>query len=595
MSDAPQPALSTPPPLRLVAAATLLGMGFLAAYAVRWYCDDIFVTLRYAEQFLAGNGFVYNAGERVEGYSHFLWLLIITLLQRLGADPVAVVMSLGVLSYLATILVFAQISAYLAPRGARLFVPFTALALIANQECAIWATGGLETFFFTLLLSLAFFVGFFTPWSTRTRIVVSSLILVLATMTRPDGALFLALGGLVILSRVFGARETARRVFADGLLYAVPVVLLVVPYLIWKIGYYGSVLPNPYYAKSAYMSYYSQGFYYLWIYFRAHPTSALFIVSLLVLIARLSRRVDRDTAVGSTEHAGAALVALIGIVVYLVGFVARVGGDFMYARFVVPVLPFAFFLIEWSAARLIRQRVVGAAMLLFLVLFIAVAETALRDRLLIAAGEDPPTIREHHGVVDERFYYSQVQTIDNQREFGEFLRPHFAGLDVTVLLRGQCCLGYFAGFETCIENSGLTDATIARRRTTSRGRIGHEKTADYAYLIRRRTHFVFNRPLYKERDYRVAYFRMPGDIALRAEMITYDAVLMSELAERFGSGIHFTAFPDYLDDYIAETLPSRSPEALAADYAEFKEFYFDYNDDPERQRAFAHALAEGND
>ena len=110
----------------------VLVLGFLASNAFRWCCDDIFITLRYAEQFLAGNGFVYNVGERVEGYSNFLWLVIITFLQRLGLDPVNVSTGLGIGSFLGTLAIFSLISRKLSSGRFLLIITLTSLALIAN-------------------------------------------------------------------------------------------------------------------------------------------------------------------------------------------------------------------------------------------------------------------------------------------------------------------------------------------------------------------------------------------------------------------------------------------------------------------------------
>jgi hypothetical protein len=66
---------------------------------------------------------------------------------------------------------------------------------------------------------------------------------------------------------------------------------------------------------------------------------------------------------------------------------------------------------------------------------------------------------------------------------------------------------------------------------------------------------------------------------------------MNTLARRMGRMIEFTPFEQVLDGYIEEMLPGRPRDQLAQDYRDFKEFYFDHNDDPVRQRVFEDALA----
>src|SRR6185503_15249276 len=49
------------------------------AYARLWnyLIDDVFISVRYASHLAHGDGLVYNAGERVEGYTNFLWTLLL--------------------------------------------------------------------------------------------------------------------------------------------------------------------------------------------------------------------------------------------------------------------------------------------------------------------------------------------------------------------------------------------------------------------------------------------------------------------------------------------------------------------------------------
>jgi hypothetical protein len=49
--------------------------GVILAGLRSWMCDDAFITFRYADNLVRGHGLVFNAGERVEGYTNFSWTL----------------------------------------------------------------------------------------------------------------------------------------------------------------------------------------------------------------------------------------------------------------------------------------------------------------------------------------------------------------------------------------------------------------------------------------------------------------------------------------------------------------------------------------
>jgi len=71
-----------------------------------FYHDDAYIILRYAKNILAGNGIVWNIGDRVEGYSSFLWLILISLLGYFRFDLVLASRILGVVFAIATLLLF---------------------------------------------------------------------------------------------------------------------------------------------------------------------------------------------------------------------------------------------------------------------------------------------------------------------------------------------------------------------------------------------------------------------------------------------------------------------------------------------------------
>jgi hypothetical protein len=49
---------------------------YAAFHLDQWGFDDAFTSYRYAENLVQGHGLVFNPGERVEGYSNFLYVLI---------------------------------------------------------------------------------------------------------------------------------------------------------------------------------------------------------------------------------------------------------------------------------------------------------------------------------------------------------------------------------------------------------------------------------------------------------------------------------------------------------------------------------------
>ena len=78
-------------------AAMLLAFGLWRALALRWVCDDSFISLRYADNLVSGHGLVFNPGERVMGYSNFLWVVLLYPFAVLGVPAHVAARILGAL------------------------------------------------------------------------------------------------------------------------------------------------------------------------------------------------------------------------------------------------------------------------------------------------------------------------------------------------------------------------------------------------------------------------------------------------------------------------------------------------------------------
>ena len=84
-----------------VIVATGVPLLVLAAHAYQYLpfiADDALISLRYSERLTDGQGLTWNDGERVEGYSNLLWVLLCAALGWLGLDMITAVRALGLAS-----------------------------------------------------------------------------------------------------------------------------------------------------------------------------------------------------------------------------------------------------------------------------------------------------------------------------------------------------------------------------------------------------------------------------------------------------------------------------------------------------------------
>jgi hypothetical protein len=503
---------------------------------------------------------------------------------------------LGICSYCGIVIIYWLIASKIADKK-KFFFPFTALALSLNYDFAVWATSGLETSFFTLLLSLTFFLFFYTNLSKERKLLITGLLLALSCMTRPDAVIFfLYANSLLIFSGIIN-RSAFKKLLKELLYLNSAFLFAFVPYLIWKFSYYGDIFPNTYYAKSAGDSYLEQGFYYIWLFLSSYRSTLISLAGVAVLIKLLVSRKKQNLTetLRENESLMPMFAALGAAIIYLLFFVARVGGDFMFARFIIPVLPFLYFSIEVSAGYFLKKNQKYLVLVFALILAIIVYEKNLRDDLF-QANDNGKIIRknstETSRITDERFYYlsywEQFPRSKNLAEAlittGKSLNPYFKDLDITVVIGGaRNYIGYFAEFSNIIIDNGLTDKYIARLPLTERSRIGHEKYAPLDYLLKRKAVLGFYdsfRNDVNQKPYAVAYIRIKElGIKLVVEIIYYDNKIIKSLKERLGENFIYTDMDIYLNEYLSNNMKTRSVEQVEFDYKYLKEFYFDFNPD----------------
>ena len=105
-----------------------------------WVGDDAYISFRYVKNFVQGQGLVYNPGERVEGYTNFLWVMLLVPFAWLGLDLALVSIALTLACSCATLALMAWLVRRYAPTPERLSVPIAAVALGLNYVFASYGT-----------------------------------------------------------------------------------------------------------------------------------------------------------------------------------------------------------------------------------------------------------------------------------------------------------------------------------------------------------------------------------------------------------------------------------------------------------------------
>ncbi len=571
MSDATEPGTRAPRrPFVIALAAAGVLWGVSGALRDAWTCDDAYIVFRYARNLANGLGLVFNAGERVEGFTDPLWVLWNAVAFRLGIAPETWANLWGVLAYAGALALLAWDHARLrrrVPSAAWALVPLAAFAAAANGDWNAWATSGLETSLFTFLL-VAGYVLAVGPPGTRGALA-AGFVFSVATLTRPDGALPALAAGAFVLWRT--------RRLGPAFAFAGAFAALWVPAAALRFWYYGTLVPNTYWAKSANLAWWGQGAVYLRLWADRYGIYAL--AAGLLLVVALRWRHEEAGRREALRDAWLPRVALAGAIAVLYAlYVARVGGDFMYARMLIPATPFFLVLFElgWTA---LPPRTPAA-----LALFVGALPVVVPPLL-----PRPVTGRQLvRGVANEWEFYSLKKNAETDFR-GACLGRFFAGLPVRALIYGaEVRLAYRAEIPLAVEGHGLTDPEIARRPLLARGRPGHERLPDPAYaVLRRRLDLAFHPAFFELTGFPRFIPVVPVRFGpVGAFLLRWDPALVAEWRRR---GARIPDFPAWLDRYLAE-MDSKGDAAVRNDYARFRNFYFAHVSDPVREERFKRRL-----
>jgi arabinofuranosyltransferase len=283
-----------------------------------------------------------------------------------------------------------------------------------------------------------------------------------------------------------------------------------------RIAYFGSIVPNTAIAKEASSSNWAQG----WSYLGDFVSSYALVLPILLLLAWWFIAARRSEADGARRYRMVALLVVAGGVLHA-AYIVRVGGDFMHARM---LLPTTFVLLLPVSVVAVRGRywwLVAAVVGWVLVCGLWLRPTysaALLPGVSSATASDPFDART--GIADERLFWvrsagtAHPVTLDDYlpnngsaragarvarwadagrrgllldpSAHARSLVPLRPGVGARIVVSAPALglFGYAAGDQVkVVDNHGLASPLAAHQQVDARGRPGHEKDLQDAWVL----------------------------------------------------------------------------------------------------------------
>jgi len=440
---------------RVYVYAVILVCVLLCLVTVRtaWICDDAYISFRTADNAANGYGLRWNVSERVQAFTHPLWLFMLVPGRWMGFDLYAWSLALALLLVIATAILIATQIATSAPAGLLALV-----ALLSSRAFVDFSTSGLENPLQHVLLVL-FVCELWRPAGARPALL--STWAGLCLLTRLDAALLVAPAlATSVLTSLRG-----RRLMRDHW----PVVALLGGWEVFSVIYFGFPFPNTAYVKLGNTlprsELVAQGFYYLWNSFRHDPATLTAITAAVLVSLRQQLRPAR--------------VIVAGLLLY-VGYVIWIGGDFMSGRFLSAPLLLAAVTLARVPMPIREWKMAFASTVMLIVGLAAPAPNLTSGSDFNRRGLDRA---DGLHIADERLYYWTITGLLAAERSGPSLQ-HYLSNDVLVAKRQglkvvtSATIGFF-GYEVgpsihVIDVAGLADPFLARLpHDLPPQRIGH--------------------------------------------------------------------------------------------------------------------------
>ncbi len=419
-----------------------------------WVCDDAYISFRSLDNFINGYGLTWNVAERVQSFTHPLWILFLSVFYFFTNEIyftsiyISIVLCMVAVGWLGF-----RVSA--GKSGAVIGL----LLLLASKAWVDYAASGLENPLSYLLVVFFFYIYFKYPIKQET-ILLLSLYAALIMLNRMDHILLVA----PVLVWVLWEYRKWRGFGIAALGF--------VPFFLWELFaliYYGFPFPNTAYAKLntgiSIIGYMEQGFAYFLNSISLDPITQIGMLIALLIPFFTKEKSDIPIA--------------LGIALYLL-YVVRIGGDFMSGRFfAVPFLVAVISITRLPFPSMKSPWVVG---IIGIILLISLSSP--HPPLTSDADYRASKSWDNKGIADERGYYYPSTGLLNASRTVKMPNHGWAKAGVmersnTMNLSRSAAVGFYgyhAGPEVFImDYLALCDPLLARLPVVDplRWRIGH--------------------------------------------------------------------------------------------------------------------------
>lgn len=444
--------------------AVVIALFIFILLRTAWVGDDAFITLRTVDNFINGYGLVWNVGEKVQTYTHPLWMFALSAVYFFTHEAFFTTITFSIIISLLVIW-------YLTVRNSRhLTVSLIVSSLLIGSQAFIdYSTSGLENPLTHLLIILFSWV-YFSQFTAAKKTLLLSLFASLAMVNRLDTCL------LLIPAIIYFLWQNKQW---QAWLWLTLGSLPIVSWLLFAWSYYGFIFPNTYYAKLntgiPLLELIKQGVIYCLDCLQHDPITVLTIITAIILLVSYRRY--------------QALLLSLGSILYLL-YVIKNGGDFMAGRFlsapfilaIASIQPLLNDLFDEVKLTIENAFLISAIPLVIIATSISFYTKKEPELLTIPA----------NGVANERYFYFPTNGLINQTRtdihpahgwavYGRDQRKYAENIvDHThvVTFPNVGMLGYFAGPKVyIIDPFALTDPFLSHQPLSAgqetTWRVGH--------------------------------------------------------------------------------------------------------------------------